>query len=79
MQQEVAEVVARRVHAENLNIQHVRQPRNWMPEFSVGAAESPFDTFQRQALLHCGVAGNIYIIIVIYKVEAQHLRVYNKD
>jgi hypothetical protein len=75
MKNEIHQVVPPRTHSEELNIQHVGEPRQGMPVTGMTRREGPFKTFHGQTGLYLRVLGDIHIIIIVDELMILHLPV----
>src|SRR5689334_20626918 len=67
MKEGVDDVMRRWIESEQLAIEHMRNPGDWMPvsRFPMQTAEGPLDPLARQARLNMGVAGDVVRVVVI--------------
>ena len=75
VEQNADEMVHRGVLAEELAIEHVREPGERVPIAGVASGEGPFDVFPFQAALNVRVGGDVIRIVVIDKVVAKSVEV----
>ena len=72
-------MVSARIHAKELDVQHMRQPGNRVPIARMGRTEGPDDAFPAQPLTHKTILGHIFIIVITDKFMRPYLAVNTKD
>ena len=78
MNQRINQQVATCLHAEKLAIDHMCDPREWMPVPSVKSGERPGQSAERNAAIHHGVFCDIPKLIEIGEAMPDHLRINPK-
>jgi hypothetical protein len=66
------------VYPEKIYIDHVRDPREWVPICGMKACKGPFDTLQGQSLTDKLIGVNVEIIVKINKIKTNDLSEDNK-
>ena len=63
MQKQAGKKISAGIHTEQLGIEHVRQPGQWVPEFRPGGCKGPSDTFLIKAGLNGGIVEDVNMVI----------------
>ncbi len=78
MDHDVGQMRRAAVHAEELTIEHVRQPRQRVPVRGVAGDESPHESSTSQSIANVRVVGDVVWIVVVEKCEVANLEI-NRD
>src|ERR1700730_14195725 len=78
MNQGVNEEMATCVHAEELAVDHMCDPREWMPVCDVKSGERPSESRERNAAIHHWVLPDIRIVVESDELMPDHLRINPK-
>src|SRR6202795_4432347 len=78
MNQGVNEQMATCVHAEELAVDHMCDPREWMPVCHVKSGERPSESRERNAAIHHWVLPDIRIVVERDELMPDHLRINRK-
>src|SRR4029077_9849905 len=78
MNQCVNEQMATCKHTEEMAIDHMCDPREWMPVSGVKSRERPGESIKRHAAIHHGVFRDIRRVIEIDEAMPDHLRINPK-
>jgi len=70
VQNDICQVMARRLQPVKLAIEHMREPSQWMPVACM-AAECPNKAFDSQTGSHVRILGDVLLVVVIKKAVAQ--------
>jgi hypothetical protein len=71
MKQDARQMMAAGRQPMELDIEHVRQPRQWMPETHVAVAECPPHALSGETRLHVGIVGHVDPVVDVDEVEAR--------
>src|SRR6266446_1720479 len=66
------------IHAEELAVDHMCDPRKWMPVCHVKSGERPCESRERNAAIHHWVLLDVLIVIESDELMADHLRINPK-
>src|SRR5438270_13156776 len=78
MKQCVNEQMATRKHAEEPAVEHVCDPREWMPVSVIKSRECPGESIEGHAAIHHGVFRDVRRVIEMDKAMSDHLRINRK-
>ena len=79
VQQDIVQMVPAACEAEELAVEHVRNPGHREPVGSVARGQRPFQSLRGQSLADVHVAGGVIRIVVVDEVEVANLRVDRKS
>src|SRR6266404_8558498 len=75
MEQCINEQMATGEHAEELAVDHMCDPREWMPVPGVKSRKRPGESIERHAAIHHGVFRDIRKVIEMDEAMPDHLRI----
>ncbi len=71
--------MSRRTQSKNLDIDHVRNPCQWMPVIGMNGCEGPSDSLPRETRGYGGISSNVCMVIEIDNESVKKNRRINGD
>src|SRR5437016_11005981 len=78
MKDDVGEMMPAGVETKELAIQHVRKTSDGEPVRGIAGSDRPLQASRRDALAHVRILGDVFVIVVVDKVEVPHLGIHGE-